>query len=41
MKSEISTSLMKKHPSGNTHQISNTEGWYQNAKFGGSGLNPC
>ena len=41
MKPEISTGLTKKYPSENPHQINNTEGWYQNAQFGGSGLNPC
>jgi hypothetical protein len=41
MKPEISTGLMKKHSSGNPYQISYTEGWGQNAQFGGSGLNPC
>jgi hypothetical protein len=41
MKPEISTGLTQKHLSGNPHQISNTEGWGQNAQFGGSGLNPC
>lgn len=41
MKSKISTALMKKHHPGNLHQISNTEGWYQNVLFGGNVLNPC
>jgi hypothetical protein len=40
MKPEISTGLMKKHSSGNPYQISYTEGWGQNAQFGGSLLYP-
>jgi len=39
MKPEISTGLTQKCPSGNPHQISNTEGRGQNVQFGGSGLN--
>jgi hypothetical protein len=37
---EISIGLMKKHPSGDPHQINNTEGWYQNVQFGGNLLDP-
>jgi len=33
-----STDLTKKHPSGNLHQISNTEWWYHNVQFGGNVL---
>ena len=35
MKQEIFTGITKKHPSGIIHQISNTEGWYQNVQFAG------
>jgi hypothetical protein len=38
VKLEILTGTTEKHPSGNPHQISNTEGWYQNIQFTGSVL---
>ena len=33
---EISTGLMKKHPSGDPYQINNTERWYHNVPFAGN-----
>lgn len=41
MKLEINTGIEEKHPAGNTHQISNTERWYQNVRFAGSVLVRC